>query len=150
MDLEDAAVIRRDTKVKLHMTAHHAVAWGSLSGHFWGVLTGLLFAFPIAPLFRCSGRHHGRRVRRCGISGSRTISNAACRNWSSPAPLRCWSSSARSPSTGSWKRCGPTVAQCCRLRCRTATEQELMKALHGDNSSAPTWERPADAAVARA
>jgi uncharacterized membrane protein len=33
------------------MTAHHAVAWGSLSGLFWGVLTGLLFAFPIAPLF---------------------------------------------------------------------------------------------------
>ena len=69
MDLEDAAVIRRDTKVKLHMTAHHAVAWGSLSGLFWGVLTGLLFAFPIAPLFRCSGRHHGRRVRRCGDLG---------------------------------------------------------------------------------
>jgi hypothetical protein len=30
------------------------------------------------------------------------------------------------------------------------TEQELMKALHGDNSSAPAWERPAAGAVARA
>ena len=38
VDLEDAAVIRRDQKGKLHITApaHHAVAWGSLSGLFYG------------------------------------------------------------------------------------------------------------------
>jgi hypothetical protein len=45
VDLEDAAIIRRDQKEKLHITtpAHHAVAWGSFSGLFWGVLIGLLF-----------------------------------------------------------------------------------------------------------
>jgi hypothetical protein len=38
VDLEDAAIIRRDRKGKLHITtpAHHAVAWGSFSGLFWG------------------------------------------------------------------------------------------------------------------
>ena len=57
VDLEDAAVIRRDQKGKLHITtpAHHAVAWGSFSGLFWGVLLGLLFLFPLAPLVGVAG-----------------------------------------------------------------------------------------------
>src|SRR5260370_36603053 len=52
VDLEDAATIRRDRKGKLHLTtpAHHAVAWGTLSGLFWGLLIGLLFLVPLAPL----------------------------------------------------------------------------------------------------
>jgi len=52
VDLDDAAIIRRDRKGKLHVTtpAHHAVAWGTFSGLFWGVLIGLLFLFPLAPL----------------------------------------------------------------------------------------------------
>src|ERR1700727_491490 len=57
VDLEDAAVIRRDQKGKLHVTtpAHHAGAWGSLSGLFWGGLLGLLFLFPLAPLVGVAG-----------------------------------------------------------------------------------------------
>jgi uncharacterized membrane protein len=57
VDLEDAAVIRRDHKGKLHVTtpASHAVAWGSFSGLFWGVLIGLLFLFPLAPLVGVAG-----------------------------------------------------------------------------------------------
>jgi uncharacterized membrane protein len=37
VDLEDAAIIRRDGKGKLHITtpAHHAAAWDTLSGFFW-------------------------------------------------------------------------------------------------------------------
>ena len=47
VDLEDAAIIRRDQKGKFHITtpAHHAVAWGTVSGLFWGTLIGLLFLF---------------------------------------------------------------------------------------------------------
>ena len=30
--------------------AHHAVAWGTLSGLFWGTLLGLVFLFPLAPI----------------------------------------------------------------------------------------------------
>jgi uncharacterized membrane protein len=57
VDLEDAAIIRRDHKGKLHITtpAHHAVALGSFSGLFWGVLIGLLFLFPLAPLVGVAG-----------------------------------------------------------------------------------------------
>ena len=57
VDLEDAAIITRDHKGKLHITtpAHHAVAWGSFSGLFWGVLIGLLFLFPLAPLVGFAG-----------------------------------------------------------------------------------------------
>ena len=45
VDPEDAAIIRRDQKGRLHVTtpAHHAVTWGTLSGLFWGVLIGLIF-----------------------------------------------------------------------------------------------------------
>src|SRR5207302_317264 len=57
VDLEDAAIITRDQKGKLHVTtpAHHEVAWGTLSGMFWGVLIGLLFLFPLAPLMGAAG-----------------------------------------------------------------------------------------------
>ena len=64
VDLEDAAVIRRDVKGKLHVTtpAHHAVAWGTLSGLFWGVLIGLLLLFPITTLVGVAGGLIGAAV----------------------------------------------------------------------------------------
>ena len=57
VDLDDAAIIRRDSAGKLHVTtpAHHAVAWGTLSGLFWGTLIGLLLLFPLAPLAAAAG-----------------------------------------------------------------------------------------------
>ena len=67
MDLEDAAIIRRDENEKLGVTtpAHHAVAWDSLSGPLWGVLIGLLFLFPLASLVGVAGR-----LESCGSQGS--------------------------------------------------------------------------------
>jgi uncharacterized membrane protein len=150
LDLEDAAVIRRDTKVKLHMTAHHAVAWGSLSGLFWGVLTGLLFAFPIAPPFRCSVRQHGRRVRRCGDLGIKDDFKRRVQELvqpGTPALLVIVRQVTVDRFAEALRPYGGTVLQ---TSLPHGTEQELMKALHGDNSSAPAWERPAAAAVARA
>jgi uncharacterized membrane protein len=57
VDLKDAAIIRRDASGKLHVTtpAHHAVAWGTLSGFFWGTLIGLLFLFSLVPLVGVAG-----------------------------------------------------------------------------------------------
>ena len=57
VDLEDAAIIRRDQKGKLHVTTpvHHQAAWGGLSGLFWGTLIGLLFLVPLAPLTGVAG-----------------------------------------------------------------------------------------------
>jgi uncharacterized membrane protein len=56
IDLDDAAVIRRDVKGKLHVTtpAHHGVARGTLSGFFWGTVVGVIL-LPFAPLFIAAG-----------------------------------------------------------------------------------------------
>src|ERR1700742_2255844 len=68
VDLEDAAIVRRDRSGRLHVTtpAHHAVAWGSLSGMFWGVLIGLLFLFPLAPLAGVAGGLMGAALGAAG------------------------------------------------------------------------------------
>src|SRR5260370_34189096 len=73
VDVEDAAIIRRDRKGKLHLTtpAHHAVAWGTLSGLFWGLLIGLLFLFPLAPLVGAAGGIMGAAL---GAAGDLAIS----------------------------------------------------------------------------
>ena len=71
VDLEDAAIIRRDRSGRLHVTtpAHHAVAWGTLSGMFWGVLIGLLFLFPLAPLIGVAGGLMGAALGAAGDLG---------------------------------------------------------------------------------
>src|SRR6202023_4345457 len=68
VDLEDAAIVRRDRNGKLHITtpAHHAVAWGTFSGLFWGVLIGLLFLFPLAPLVGVAGGIMGAALGAAG------------------------------------------------------------------------------------
>src|SRR6202044_1342488 len=60
-----------DQKGKLHITtpAHHPVAWGSLSGMFWGVLIGLLFLFPLAPLVGVAGGLMGAALGAAGDLG---------------------------------------------------------------------------------
>ena len=71
VDLEDAAIIRRDQKGKFHITtpAHHAVAWGTLSGLFWGTLIGLLFLFPLAPVVGVAGGLMGAAIGTAGNLG---------------------------------------------------------------------------------
>ncbi len=64
VDLEDAAIIRRDKKGKLYVTtpAHHAVAWGTLSGLFWGVQRRRHGPY-------CVGDRAGNRLAAAGDSG---------------------------------------------------------------------------------
>jgi len=71
VDLEDAAIIRRDQKGKLHVTTpvHHQAAWGGLSGLFWGTLIGLLFLFPLAPLTGVAGGIMGAALGAAGDLG---------------------------------------------------------------------------------
>jgi len=150
VDLEDAAVIWRDTKGQAAHDRASCGRPGSLSGLFSGVLTGLLFAFPIAPLFRCSGRHHGRRVRRCGDLGIKDDFKRRVQELVQPgtsALLVIVRQVTVDRFVEALRPYGGTVLQ---TSLPHGTEQELMKALHGDNSSAPAWERPAAAAVARA
>ena len=58
-------------KGRLHVTspAHHAVAWGTLSGLFWGVLIGLIFLFPLAPLAGVAGGIMGAALGAAGNLG---------------------------------------------------------------------------------
>jgi uncharacterized membrane protein len=92
VDLEDAAIIRRDKNGKLHITtpAHHAVAWGTFSGLFWGALIGLIFLWPLAPLVGVAGGIMGAALGPPRISASRRTSGSAFRIWYSPAPRRYW------------------------------------------------------------
>ena len=66
VDLEDAAVIRRDENGKLHITtpAYHAVAWGTLQRPVLG--GGDRGDVPVAARAagRRGGRDHGGGVRR--------------------------------------------------------------------------------------
>ncbi|HEY2643034.1 MAG TPA: DUF1269 domain-containing protein [Galbitalea sp.] len=49
IDLEEAAVVVRDQKGKLHVTTtDHLTEKGALGGLFWGALIGLIFLVPIA------------------------------------------------------------------------------------------------------
>ena len=86
VDLEDAAIIRRDQKGKLHVTTpvHHQAAWGGLSGLFWGTLIGLLFLFPLAPLTGVAGdlsyaeladrvAHAARGLRGLGLQAEQRV-----------------------------------------------------------------------------
>ena len=50
IDLEDAVVaVRDENKVKLHQI-HDLTTAGALSGSFWGLLIGLIFANPLLGL----------------------------------------------------------------------------------------------------
>jgi uncharacterized membrane protein len=91
VDLDDAAILRRDSKGKLHVTtpAHHAVAWGTLSGR---KATPDKFLEALQPY-------------------------------------------------------GGTVLQ---TSLPHDAEQQLMRALHGDDPAAPTWEQPAASAGSQA
>jgi uncharacterized membrane protein len=71
IDLNDAAVIRRDAHGKLHVTtpAHHGVARGTLSGFFWGTVIGLIL-LPFAPLLSVAGGLMGSAL---GVAGDLDI-----------------------------------------------------------------------------
>ncbi|MGZ4316814.1 MAG: DUF1269 domain-containing protein [Gaiellaceae bacterium] len=49
VDLEDAAIVVRDKKGRLHVTTtDHMTETGLLGGIFWGALVGLIFLLPLA------------------------------------------------------------------------------------------------------
>ena len=120
VDLEDAAIIRRDQKGKLHVTTpvHHQAAWGGLSGLFWGTVIGLLFLFPLAPLTGVVGGIMGAALGAAGDLGIKDDFKQRVQDLIQPGTS------------------APRDA-----------EQELMKALHGDNPDAPTWEQAGSTAA---
>jgi uncharacterized membrane protein len=152
IDLEDAAIIHRDPQGKLHVTtpAHHAVAWGTLSGLFWGTLIGLLFLFPFAPLVGAAGGLMGAALGAAGDLGIKDEFKGRVQDLVKPgtsAILVIVRKTTPDKFLEALKPYGGTVL---RTSLTHDAEQQLMKALHGDDPSAGTWDKASTSADARA
>jgi uncharacterized membrane protein len=148
VDLDDAAIIRRDRKGKLHITtpAHHAVAWGTFSGLFWGVLIGLLFLFPLAPLAGVAGGIMGAAFGAAENLGIKDEFKQRVRDMIQPgtsAILVILRKATLDKFVDALRPYGGTILQTSLPR---DAEQQLMKTLHGEDPKAPTWEQPAASA----
>jgi uncharacterized membrane protein len=147
VDLEDAAIIRRDRNGKLHVTtpAHHAVAWGTFSGLFWGVLIGLLFLFPLAPLVGVAGGIMGAALGAAGNLAIKDDFRQRVQDMVKPgtsAILVIVRKVTTDKFLEALRPYGGTVLQ---TSLPHDAEQQLMKTLHGDDPTAPTWEQPSSA-----
>jgi hypothetical protein len=112
----------QDVRHGLIRLRHDAVARGSLSGLFWGVLLGLLFLFPLVPLVG---------MARSGSRPPGELGGTRRRPQGHPGHVR-----------GALWPCGGTVLRTWLPR---DAGQQLMKVLHGDDRAAQTWEQPASA-----
>src|ERR1700742_3266770 len=154
VDLEDAAIIRRDRRGRLHVTtpAHHAVAWGSLSGMFWGVLIGLLFLFPLAPLAGLAGGLMGAALGAAGDLGIKDDFKRRVQHVLQPgtsAILVLVRKMTVDKFLEALRPYGGTVLQ---TSLPHDAEQQLMQTLHGTDPTATPWEQeaPAGAQAVRA
>lgn len=150
VDLEDAAIIRRDSSGKLQVTtpAHHAAAWGSLSGMFWGVVIGLIFLFPLAPLTGIAGGLMGAALGAANDLGIKEDFKRRVQDMVQPgtsAIMMIVRKATMDKVLDALRPYGGTVLQTSLPR---DAEQQLMKALHGEDPSAPTWEPAAAGAQA--
>ena len=147
VDLEDAAIIRRDRKGKLHTItpAHHAVAWGTFSGMFWGVLIGLLFLFPLAPVVGVAGGIMGAALGAAENLGVRDDFKQRVQDLVKPgtsAILVILRQVTYDKFVEALRPYGGTIL---KTSLSHEAEQQLMKILHGEDLKAPTWEPSASA-----
>lgn len=143
IDLEDAAIIRRDRDGKLHVTtpAHHAVAWGALSGLFWGVVLGLLLLGPLAPVVGAAGGIMGAAIGAGTDMGIKDDFRQRVQELVQPgtsALLVIARKVTPDKFTEALRPYGGTVL---KTSLPHDAEQQLMKALHVDDPKAPTWQR---------
>jgi uncharacterized membrane protein len=152
IDLEDAAIIRRDSKGRLHVTtpAHHAVAWGTLSGLFWGTLIGVLLLFPIAPLVGVAGGLMGAALGTAGQLGIKDEFKARVQDMLQPGTSAILVVVRKATPDKVLEALRPYGGTVLRSSLTHDAEQELMKALHGEDSAAATWSQGRDSASAQA
>jgi uncharacterized membrane protein len=149
-DLEDAAIVRRDQKGKLRITSpvHHAVAWGALSGLFWGTVIGLLLlpvapvAVAVAPMLGAAGGLAGAGI---GVGADLVIEEDFRRRVQdllepgTSALLIIVRGGEPGPFLEVIRPYGGTIL---KTSLPPGAEDQLMKALHGADPKALTWEQP--------
>lgn len=143
VDLEDAAIIRRDEKGKLYVTtpAHHAVAWGTLSGLFWGVLIGLIFLWPLAPVVGVAGGIMGAALGAAGDLGIKEDFKQRVQDLVQPGTSAIFVIARKITPDKFEEALRPYGGTVLRTSLSRVQEEELMKALHGDDPKAATWEQ---------
>jgi uncharacterized membrane protein len=147
VDLEDAAIVRRDQNGKLRVTtpAHHAASWGALSGLFWGVLIGLLFLFPLAPLVGVAGGIMGAALGAATDLGIKDDFKQRVQDVVQPgtsAIMVIVRKVTMDKFLDALRPYGGTVLHTSLPR---EAEQKLMQALHGEDPRAATWEQQSPA-----
>ena len=149
VDLEDAAIIRRDRDGKLHVTtpAHHAVAWGTLSGMFWGVLLGLLMLGPLAPVVGVAGGIVGAAIGAGTDLGIKDDFRERVQDLVQPGTSALMVIVRRVTMDKFLEALRPYGGTVLRTSLSHDAEQQLMKALHGDDPKAPTWQQETTSAA---
>jgi uncharacterized membrane protein len=155
-DLEDAAIVRRDHKGKLRITspAHHAVAWGTLSGLFWGTVIGLLLlpvapvAVPLAPMLGAASGLAGAGIG----AGADLLFEDDFRRYvqdllqpGTAALLIILRGGEPGRFMEALRPYGGTIL---KTSLPPGAEDQLMKVLHGADPKATTWEQPEASAAA--
>lgn len=147
VDLEDAAIVRRDSSGKLHITtpAHHAVAWGTLSGLFWGTLIGLLLLLPLAPLVGVTAGLMGAALGAAENLGIRREFGERTRDLVQPGTSAIFVVVRKTTPDKFLEALRPYGGTVLQTSLPHDAEQQLMRALHGDDRTAATWEPSAAA-----
>lgn len=147
VDLEDAAIIRRDQNGKLHVTtpAHHAAAWGALSGMFWGVLIGLLFLFPVAPLVGVAGGIMGAALGAATDLGIKDDFKQRVQDMVQPGTSAIMVIVRKVTMDKFLEALRPYGGTVLHTSLPHDAEQKLMKTLHGEDPQAATWEQQSPA-----
>ena len=149
IDLDDAAIVRRDRDGKLHVTtpAHHAVAWGTLSGLFWGVLLGLLLLGPLAPVAGAAGGIMGAAIGTGTDLGIKDDFRQRVQELVQPGTSALLVIVRKITPDKFVEALRPYGGTVLKTSLPHDAEQQLMKALHGDDPQAPTWQQHTATAV---
>ena len=140
VDLEDAAIIRRDAKGKLHVTApaHHAMTWGTLSGLFWGTVIGPLFLGPFAPVVGAAGGLMGAAMGAAGDLGIKDDFKERAQSLVQPGTSAILVVLRKATMDKFLEALKPYHGTVLRTSLPRDAEEQLMKVLHGEDQTATT------------
>jgi uncharacterized membrane protein len=144
IDLDDAAVIRRDASGRVHVTApaHHGVARGTLSGFFWGTVIGLVL-LPVARVSSVAGGIIGAAHGAAGDLKIKEDFKRSARDLIQPRTSAIFVVLRRAVPDKFLDGIRPYGGTVVRSSLPPDAEEDLMKALHGDDRAAAAWGRTA-------